>query len=340
MYPKCGGSKFSLPRCETICQAENSLIKQSADGLDSSEGKGRSSAVKVPEDQDEYAEAFEQDDHTETAEPEKANVKEVETVEVEGQVPKTGDVIATLPDSQGDSQPADETDMRRQSTHDWEEDFEVDDGEDPANGTASKASAKDTTEPSMTTNVASKNEVESEPTEESPGPEKATGSESSLLPVEAQTLGTSVPSSSLMVSQSENGNQMDASTGQKAKATPQEEAVLPNGSTASEIVPAQKGTSNEVVEEERKSSKNSDFKEYFPEGSQAKVASRPETEIEETNSMEVKGVEEAYFLGTFWYILAHWSDIPFTPLFYICIVCGGLMFQGLVSRYLVYCIYI
>ena len=113
--------------------------------------------------------------------------------------------------------------------------------EDPANGTASKASAKDTTEPSMTTNVASKNEVESEPTEESPGPEKATGSESSLLPVEAQTLGTSVPSSSLMASQSENGNQMDASTGQKAKTTPQEEAVLPNGSTASEIVPAQKG---------------------------------------------------------------------------------------------------
>ena len=294
-----------LPRCETICQAENSLIKQSADGLDSSEGKGRSSAVKVPEDQDEYAEAFEQDDHTETAEPEKANVKEVEAGEVEGQVPKTGNVIATLPDSQGDSQPADETDMRRQSTHDWEEDFEVDDGEDPANGTASKASAKDTTEPSMTTNVASKNEVESEPTEESPGPEKATGSESSLLPVEAQTLGTSVPSSSLMVSQSENGNQMDASTGQKAKATPQEEAVLPNGSTTSEIVPAQKGTSNEVVEEERQSSKNSDFKEYFPEGSQAKVASRPETEIEETNSMEVKGVEEAYFLGTFWYILDH-----------------------------------
>ena len=301
MCIQSGGSKFSLPRCETSCQAENSLIKQPADGLDSSEGKGGSSAVKVPEDQDEYAEAFEQDDHTETAEPEKANVKEVETVEVEGQVPKTGDAITTLPDSQGDSQPADETDMRRQSTHDWEEDFEVDDGEDPANGTASKASAKDTTEPSMTTNVASKNEVESEPTEESPGPEKATGSESSLLPLEAQTLGTSVPSSSLMVSQSENGNQMGAPTGQKAKATPQEEAVLPNGSTASEIVPAQKGTSNEVVEEERKSSKNSDF----PEGSQAKVASRPETEIEETNSMEVKGVEEAYFLGTFWYILDH-----------------------------------
>ena len=113
MCIQSGGSKFSLPRCETSCQAENSLIKQPADGLDSSEGKGRSSAVKVPEDQDEYAEAFEQDDHTETAEPEKANVKEVETVEVEGQVPKTGDVIATLPDSQGDSQPADETDMKK-----------------------------------------------------------------------------------------------------------------------------------------------------------------------------------------------------------------------------------
>ena len=295
-----------LPRCETICQAENSLIKQPADGLDSSEGKGTSSAVKVPEDQDEYAEAFEQDDHTETAEPEKANVKEVEAGEVEGQVPKTGDVIATLPDSQGDSQPADETDMRRQSTHDWEEDFEVDDGEDPANGTASKASAKDTTEPSMTTNVASKNEVESEPTEESPGPEKATGSESSLLPVEAQTLGTSVPSSSLMVSQSENGNQMDASTGQKAKATPQEEAVLPNGSTASEIVPAQKGLG--PVDDDHDS-----FEEDKNPGTlQAEMASRTETEVEE-GAVEIPEVEEAHLLhmGLEWLRDIH--RIHYTP---------------------------
>ena len=84
VYPKCGGNIFF----QTSCQAENSLIKQPQMALDSSEGKRRSSAVKVPEDRDEYAEAFEQDDHTETAEPEKANVKEVETGEVEGQVPK------------------------------------------------------------------------------------------------------------------------------------------------------------------------------------------------------------------------------------------------------------
>ena len=37
----------------------------------------------------------------------------------------------------------------------------------------------------------------------SPGSEQATGSESSLLPVEAQTLGASVPSSSPIASQSE-----------------------------------------------------------------------------------------------------------------------------------------
>ena len=260
----------------------------------------------MPEDQDEYAETFEQDDHTETAEPEKANVKEVETVEVEGQVPKTGDVIATLPGSQGDSQPADETGMRRQSTHDWEEDFEVDDGEDPANGTASKPSAKDTTEPSMTTNVASKNEVESEPTEESPGPEKATGSESSLLPVEAQTLGTSVPSSSLMASQSENGKQMDAPTGQKAKTTPQEEAVLPNGSTASEIVPAQKGLG--PVDDDHDS-----FEEDRNPGTlQAEMASRTETEVEE-GDVEIPEVEEAHLLhmGLEWLRDIH--RIHYTP---------------------------
>mmetsp|Transcript_32845 Transcript_32845/g.70893 ORF Transcript_32845/g.70893 Transcript_32845/m.70893 type:complete len:391 (-) Transcript_32845:111-1283(-) len=102
--------------------------------------------------------------------------------------------------SQGDSQPRDETDVRRQSTHGWEGGweyfgrgwgkFEADYGEDPR----SKPSAKDTTEPSTTTNMAWKNEA---------GPEQATGSESSLLPVEAQTLGASVPSSSPIASQSE-----------------------------------------------------------------------------------------------------------------------------------------
>ena len=122
----------------------------------------------MSEDQDEYAAALEQENRKETAEPEKA----------------------TFPDSLGESR--DETDVRRQSTHDWWdlevdwEDFEVD-GEDPS-GTASKASAKDTTEPSMTTHMASKNEGESEPAEQTPGPEQATGSESGLLPVEAQTL--------------------------------------------------------------------------------------------------------------------------------------------------------
>ena len=282
---------------------EDGPAEETSAAVPTNEDKGKSFAVRVPSDQDEYATDFEEDDHPEVAglgssssrtiQPanvmEKTNVKEVETVEVEGQVPKTGDVIATLPDSQGDSQPADETDMRRQSTHDWEEDFEVDDGEDPANGTASKASAKDTTEPSMTTNVASKNEVESEPTEESPGPEKATGSESSLLPVEAQTLGTSVPSSSLMASQSENGNQIDASTGQKAKATPQEEAVLPNGSTASEIVPAQKGLG--PVDDDHDS-----FEEDRNPGTlQAEMASRTETEVEE-GAVEIPEVEEAHLL--------------------------------------------
>lgn len=278
-----------MPRCEASCQAENSLIKQSTDGLDSSEGKGTPPAVKVPEDQDEYAEAFEEDDHTETAEPEKANVKEIE---VEGQAPKTGEAIATLPDSQGDSRPQDETDVRRQPTHDWEEDFEVDDGEDLAKGTASKATEKDkdATEPSMTTNVASKNEVESEPTEESPGPEKATGSESSLLPVEEQTLGTSVPSSSLMASQLENSNQMDSSTGQKPKATLQDEALLPNGSTASEIVPAQKGLG--PVEDEHES-----FEEDRNPGIlQAEMASRTETDVEE-GDLEIPEVEEAHSLN-------------------------------------------
>ena len=90
--------------------------------------------------------------------------------------------------------------MRRQSTHGWEGGweyfgrgwgkFEADYGEDPR----SKPSAKDTTEPSTTTNMAWKNEA---------GPEQATGSESSLLPVEAQTLGASVPSSSPIALQSE-----------------------------------------------------------------------------------------------------------------------------------------
>ena len=275
--------------------AETSAAATNEDkGLD----KGRSFAVRVS-DQDEYAD-FEDDPEvadlgsSRTVQPnvmeksEKANVKEVEAVEVEGQVPKTGDVVATLPDSQGDSQPRDETDVRRQSTHDWEEDFEVDDGDDPASGTASKASAKDTTEPSMTTNVASKNEVESEPTEESPSPEKATGSESSLLPVEAQTLGTSVPSSSLAASQSENGTEMDASTGQKAKATPQEEAVLPNGSTPSEIVPAQKGLG--PVDDDHES-----FEEDRNLGTlQTEMASRTETEVEEAD-VEIPEVEEAHF---------------------------------------------
>ena len=129
------------------------LIKQSADGLDSSEGNGRASAVKVPEDQDDR----------ETAEPEKANVKEVETAEVEGQVPKTGDDVAT----------GDETDLRRQSTHDW---WDAEEGWPELNPGDFKLS---------------------------PGPEQATGSESNLLPVEAQTLGASVPSSSLIASQSE-----------------------------------------------------------------------------------------------------------------------------------------
>ena len=270
------------------------------------EDKGKSFTVRVPSDQDEYATDFEEDDHPEVADlgssssktiqpanaMEKANVKETEEVEVEGQAPKTGEAIATLPDSQGDSQPQNETDVRRQSPHDWEEDFEVDDGEDLAKGTASKATAKDkdATEPSMTTNVASKNEVESEPTEESPGPEKATGSESSLLPVEEQTLGTSVPSASLMASQLENSNQMDSSTGQKPKATLQEEALLPNGSTASEIVPAQKGLG--PVEDEHES-----FEEDRNPGIlQAEMASRTETEVEE-GDLEIPEVEEAHSLN-------------------------------------------
>ena len=111
-------------------------------------------------------------------------------------MPKTGDVVATLPHSQGDSQ-RDETAVRRQSTHGWGGweyfgwgNFEVDHGE----VATSKASANDTTEPSTTTNMAWKNEA---------GPEQATGSESNLLPVEAQTLGASVPSSSPIASQSE-----------------------------------------------------------------------------------------------------------------------------------------
>ncbi|CAL1173154.1 unnamed protein product [Cladocopium goreaui] len=145
----------SVPSSSPIAsqsEAENSLIKQSADGLDSSEGNGGSSAVKVPEDQDDR----------EIAEPEKANVKEVETVEVEGQVPKTGDDVAT----------GDETDVR-QSTHDW---WDAEEGWPELNPGDFQLS---------------------------PGSEQATGSESSLLPVEAQTLGASVPSSSPIASQSE-----------------------------------------------------------------------------------------------------------------------------------------
>ena len=121
------------------------------------------------------------------------------------------------------------------------------------------AGGKDTTEPKR------------EPTEESPGPEKATGSES-LLPVKGQTLGPSVPSSSLMAS------------------TPQEEAVLPNGSTASEIVPGNKGLG--PVDDDQEN-----FEEKRKSGTlQAEMASRTETEVKERD-VEIPEVEEAHLLN-------------------------------------------
>lgn len=160
------------------------------------EEQAKSSRIKVPSAAD-----FEEDDGPETAGlrsgreihppkiPEKADVEEIEQVEDrEGRLQKGG-IVETVPDSRNVTVQGG-ADIRRQSSHEWEEDPTPDNGEDSAKRAALGGCAKDAGQAAVTHEASE---------------------------AEKQTPKTSTRSSSQMASPSEEdkGRHVDMSQGKK-----------------------------------------------------------------------------------------------------------------------------